>query len=71
MTSLVHHHTCVHVPARTTFLQRVFYRLSLQNSRRALSDLDPHLLRDVGISETDARRESTRKAWDAPSHWNE
>lgn len=32
-------------------------------ARRALSKLDPHLLRDIGLSDVDARRESTRHFW--------
>lgn len=43
--------------------------LSVKRHRRALSDLDRHLLKDIGLSETEARQEAERPVWDVPSHW--
>ena len=33
-------------------------------TRRQLSELDAHLLRDIGVTRMDARREAARKPWD-------
>ncbi|WP_354003559.1 DUF1127 domain-containing protein [Defluviimonas salinarum] len=41
----------------------------IRRQRRALSELSGHLLKDIGISADEARRESERPAWDVPSHW--
>ena len=43
--------------------------LGLIRSRKALSDLDDHLLRDIGVTEEEARREAKRPVWDVPSTW--
>ncbi|GGB03646.1 DUF1127 domain-containing protein [Allosediminivita pacifica] len=42
---------------------------SLHRQRTALSQLDPHLLEDIGVTEAEARREAARAPWDAPDHW--
>lgn len=41
----------------------------LLKQRKALSELDDHLLRDIGITPEAARREARRPPWDAPDHW--
>ncbi|MCA0274170.1 MAG: DUF1127 domain-containing protein [Proteobacteria bacterium] len=43
--------------------------LTLKRHRRALGGLDRHLLKDIGLSETEARLEAERPVWDVPSHW--
>ena len=53
-------------PARRLSLRAY---LSLHRQRRALEQLDPHLLRDVGLTEDAARAEAARRFWDAPRHW--
>ena len=50
---------------------RIATALALQRSRRDLRKLDAKLLRDVGLSETDAHAEARRRAWDAPAHWRQ
>ena len=42
---------------------------ALRRQRRQLSDLDDHLLSDIGITRDEAIREGERRAWDAPAHW--
>lgn len=42
---------------------------TLSRSRRSLARLDDHLLRDIGLTRTEAMAETSRAAWDAPSHW--
>lgn len=64
-------------PSRPGILARLVAAVALRRSRRSLGDLDDHLLRDVGLSREDARREAARPAWDAldeapwdaPAHW--
>ena len=41
----------------------------LWRQRKALSELDPHLLKDIGVSEIQAENEANRPFWDIPSHW--
>lgn len=41
----------------------------LRRQRTALAHLDPHLLNDIGLTRSEARREASRPAWDVPRHW--
>ena len=43
--------------------------LAVRRSRKDLARLGPHLLRDVGLTEGEARAEAERPFWDAPAHW--
>lgn len=52
-----------------SILSTVLDVLSLRRQRRRLAELDPHLLRDIGIAEDEARREAELPIWDVPSHW--
>ncbi|MCW3782153.1 DUF1127 domain-containing protein [Defluviimonas sp. CAU 1641] len=57
-------------PRRHTGLfDRLRQMREIRRQRRALSELSGHLLKDIGISADEARRESERPAWDVPSHW--
>ncbi|MEQ8919688.1 MAG: DUF1127 domain-containing protein [Roseovarius sp.] len=55
-----------HPPTRRLSLRAY---VSLYRLRRALDRLDPHILRDVGLTEDAARAEAARRFWDAPHHW--
>ena len=58
------------VPTGPSFgLKSFFAFASLYRQRRDLSRLDARQLRDVGVSETEALRESQRPVWDVPAHW--
>jgi uncharacterized protein YjiS (DUF1127 family) len=46
-----------------------FKMFSLARQRRALADLDDHILRDVGLTRAQAEAEADRPIWDAPSNW--
>mgnify|MGYP001765411063 CR=1 FL=1 len=63
------------VRARRPLLSRILRRVSLalaaRRDRRALLRLEPHLLRDIGLSEAEARAEAARPVWDVPSHWRD
>ncbi|MGP3698764.1 DUF1127 domain-containing protein [Rhodobacter sp. NSM] len=54
-------------------LQRLVAHLQLavaaHRQRRALAQLDPHLLSDVGLTADEARAEAARPLWDVPSNW--
>jgi uncharacterized protein YjiS (DUF1127 family) len=56
-------------PPRRSFLARLLAHGEVRRSRRALLDLDDHLLRDVGLTRRQALTEAERPAWDAPAHW--
>lgn len=43
--------------------------LSITRERQTLSDLDDHLLRDIGVTRDDADVETKRPVWDAPNRW--
>jgi len=34
-----------------------------------LAKLDAHILRDIGLSDEQARSEASRPLWDAPANW--
>jgi uncharacterized protein YjiS (DUF1127 family) len=42
--------------------------LDVRRQRRALKQLGPHQLADIGIRCQDAEREATRPLWDVPVH---
>jgi len=56
-------------PRRPSLLQRLHDMLALRRHRRRLGDLDPWLLRDIGLTESEAREEGARGLWDVPGHW--
>jgi len=53
----------------TKYLARLLRMAAVARGRRHLDRLPEHLLRDVGITPDEARREALRKAWDVPAHW--
>ena len=64
-------------PARISRLGGVFQALKLgltraravRCQRRDLARLDDRMLRDIGLTRTEARREAQRAVWDAPETW--
>lgn len=50
-------------------LRTLTLRRALRRDRKRLALLDDHLLKDIGISREEARREAERFGWDAPAHW--
>ncbi|MEL6682695.1 MAG: DUF1127 domain-containing protein [Pseudomonadota bacterium] len=43
--------------------------MALRQQRKALKDLDEHLLRDIGVTRQDAEIEAEKPIWDVPRHW--
>ncbi len=38
-------------------------------TRRRLMELDEHLLRDIGLTRSEAQTEAEKPAWDVPAGW--
>jgi len=56
-------------PSSRGVWSRVMATLMLYRSRRALAQLDSHILNDIGISRAQALSEAKRAVWDAPDRW--
>ena len=56
-------HVAGHRPSLLRWLGRV---LSTRRQRHALSELDAHLLRDIGKTRDEAHTETSRSAFDLP-----
>lgn len=48
---------------------RIVEGFALAAQRRQLASLDDALLRDIGLTRAEARREAARAPWDVPRHW--
>lgn len=55
--------------SRVRVLRLLLGRTALARSRRTLRRLDDHLLRDIGLTRSEAEAEAARPVWDAPLHW--
>jgi uncharacterized protein YjiS (DUF1127 family) len=54
-------------PARG--LSRLLDVLAMRRSRHSLSELDDHILRDIGLTREQAQAEADRSAWDVAPSW--
>lgn len=63
------HPLSIRPAAVVRFPRRLLALAALARSRRSLSKLDDHLLRDIGLTRSQAQAEADRAIWDAPSHW--
>lgn len=73
MTVIVTQTRAAHAPktnARQGLLARITGMTALYRQRKALKNLDDHLLRDIGLTRDEALMEATKPAWDAPQHWS-
>ena len=57
-------------PSSRGVWSRIMATLMVYRSRRALAQLDSHILNDIGISRAQALSEAKRAVWDAPDRWN-
>ena len=54
---------------RRSFLGLIDGLFALRRQRIQLAEMDDRILRDIGISRSEALREADRPVWDAPHHW--
>ncbi len=54
---------------RPAALRVVLKAFSIWRERQHLGNLDAHLLRDIGVTRSDAVTETKRALWDAPNRW--
>jgi hypothetical protein len=43
--------------------------LSVFRQRHRLAELEPHMLKDIGLTAGEAHREASRPIWDVPKNW--
>ncbi|MEM8787363.1 MAG: DUF1127 domain-containing protein [Pseudomonadota bacterium] len=69
MTTLATHAPRVTRPARSFWIRALNWLIARDaqfRERKALEQLDAHLLRDIGLEPDDVHREVVRPIWDAP-----
>ena len=54
---------------RSTIGSKFMDMIAIGRQRKALSQLDAHLLEDIGVSAREASIESKKPLWDAPQYW--
>lgn len=66
-------HSLAMAPARPALrlLTMLLNALHLRQTRQRLGALEPHLLRDIGLTADQAQREAIRPLWDAPKTWSQ
>lgn len=71
MFALLRHNpwTAMSLPRRKGMLSRIDAGYRLWREREDLANLEPRMLRDLGITEADVVREKARAVWDAPGWW--
>lgn len=52
-----------------SLLARLSTIFAVARQRRALLALDPHQLRDIGITPAQATAEAQKPVWNVPAHW--
>lgn len=64
---------CTTASARPSLLRRLLDGLASRETearaRHRLARLEPHLLRDIGMTAEEAKALAKRPEWDAPAHW--
>lgn len=65
--TVAHHH--VATPRRAGLFRLVSKAFSVWRERRALTALDAHARKDLGLSEQDISIETARPIWDVPQTW--
>lgn len=56
-------------PLWLRLLQLLVRRDGSARARHHLSQLEPHMLRDIGLTPEEAQALSQAPEWDAPAHW--
>jgi uncharacterized protein YjiS (DUF1127 family) len=60
---------CTIATPRRGFGARIADMIAINRQRRALKNLDEHMLRDIGITHIDALTEAEKPVWDVPAYW--
>jgi uncharacterized protein YjiS (DUF1127 family) len=73
MTSLTQAHCCTpsKPQAQRSIWAQMMQAVGLARQRRTLAALDPHMLRDIGITPDEAQAEAAKPLWDVPRHWRQ
>lgn len=69
MNTLAHRTTRSHPKRSFSLFSWLFAADNVWRQRQRLAQLDPHLRRDIGVTEDDIRLENKRPVWDAPEFW--
>jgi len=56
-------------PGTRSVFQKLSNVVSVVRQRRALAQLDCAALNDIGLTRSQAKRESRRFVWDVPANW--
>ncbi|MBU2980769.1 DUF1127 domain-containing protein [Lentibacter algarum] len=67
--ALTNTHAIRATPAREVRSGWLSALLQTRKSRRALGALSAEQLRDIGLTQAQAKAESRRPAWDVPQYW--
>jgi uncharacterized protein YjiS (DUF1127 family) len=54
---------------RVSILRRIRAALELRRQRQHLTELDDHMLRDIGLTAEQVHAEADQPIWHAPHHW--
>ena len=55
--------------SRPSLLSFLFRAGQVRRQRAHLSNLDDHMLRDIGLTREEVAAESRRVVWDVPQNW--
>lgn len=55
-------------PSSASVVKRIVTAQAIWRQRRQLAEMEPRMLRDIGLTEGAAYAESRRGLWDLPSH---
>lgn len=55
--------------AITRVFRALYGMYDTARERRKLAELEPHMLKDIGLKPEDVRHELNRPFWNVPSHW--
>ena len=69
--AVIENYTATCPRASHSLASAIRLRLELWRTRRALARLDPHLLKDIGLSAQQARHEADLTVWDVPANWSD
>jgi uncharacterized protein YjiS (DUF1127 family) len=57
-------------PKPASLFARIGHFFTIARQRRALATLEPHLLKDIGVTPAQVDQEAAKPGWDVPNHWH-